>query len=70
MSQALLSHGMKTKKFDGKTIITTFVEGMNFFCWPFCDATNPWMVSIGNTQSTVYSADDVGPFELSVGEKK
>ena len=43
---------------------------MDAFVGPFYDAHNKQMVSIGEEQFMVYSATDLGPFDLSDSEKE
>ncbi len=59
-----------TKGWGGKVMRPTLIEQMDGFVGPFYDANNQQMVRIGEEQSMVYSATDLGPFELSYNEKE
>jgi len=60
-----------TKGWGGKPMRPTLIEQMDGFVGPFYDANNPRMVRIGEEQSMVYSATDLGPFDLcNIGKEK
>jgi hypothetical protein len=59
-----------TKGWGGKAMRPTSIEQMDGYVGPFYDENNQQMVRIGEEQSMVYSARDIGPFELSDNDKE